>query len=358
MIYHLLAPFKQTSAFANLFSYITLRSFFAFVLSAILSVILGRFFIAYMSKKQFGQCIRETGPESHLKKRGTPTMGGIFLIGSILISALLLGNWASWPLILTSIILISYFLLGGIDDYLKVLRKNSAGVSGRTKLFWQFATALLVMWLMLDLQIIDTKLYLPFLKNEVLDLGYGYIFFGAFVIVGSSNAVNLTDGLDGLAGGTVAIATASIGLMAYIAGHTKLASYLYLPYIPGAGELTILCASVVGACLGFLWYNAHPAQVFMGDVGSLSLGGLLGAVAVITKNEFLFALIGGIFVLEAISVILQVGSFKLRKKRVFRMAPIHHHFELKGWSESKVIVRFWIVSIVLAILSLATLKLR
>lgn len=358
MLYHLLSPLQGEWAFANIFRYITFRSFAAFLITSLISIILGKYFIRFMASKQFGQTIREEGPQSHLKKKGTPTMGGIFLIGSVLIGMLLLGNFESLPLILSLLVLVSYFFLGGLDDYFKVMKKNTAGVSGKTKLVWQFLTAALVLWLMIKYQVINTELYLPFYKYGVIDLGYGYIGFGAFVIVGSSNAVNLTDGLDGLAGGTVAIAAATLGLLAYVSGHTEISNYLYIPYISGAGELTVLCASIVGACLGFLWYNAHPAQIFMGDVGSLSLGGVLGVTAVITKNEFLFAFIGGIFVLEAISVILQVGSFKLRKKRIFRMAPIHHHFELKGWSETKVIVRFWIVSIVLAILSVATLKLR
>lgn len=358
MLYHLLYPLHQELAFANIFRYITFRSFLAFLITSIIAIFLGKPFIRFMQKKQFGQSIRETGPESHHKKSGTPTMGGIFLLGSVFICLLLLGNFQSFPLIISLCVMLSYFLLGGIDDYLKIAKKNSDGVSGKVKLAWQFSTAAVILWLLIDYQIIDTKLYLPFIKEGVIDLGMGYIAFGAFVIVGSSNAVNLTDGLDGLAGGTVAVATAALGLLCYVAGNTELANYLYIPFIAGSGELSVLCASIIGACLGFLWYNAHPAQVFMGDVGSLSLGGVLGTMAVVTKNEFLFAFIGGIFVLEAVSVILQVGSFKLRKKRIFKMAPIHHHFELKGWSESKVIVRFWIIGICLAILSLATLKLR
>lgn len=358
MLYHFLYPLHQELAFANIFRYITFRSFAAFLFTSIIAILFGRPFIRFMKERQFGQSIRDQGPESHKKKSGTPTMGGIFLIASVVLCLLVFGNFHSFPLLVSLCVMLSYFLLGGIDDYFKIAKKNSDGVSGKIKLVWQFATAATVVWMLIDYQIIDTKLYLPFFKTGVIDLGWWYIGFGSFVIVGSSNAVNLTDGLDGLAGGTVACATAALGVLCYVAGHIELANYLYIPFINGAGELSVLCASIIGACLGFLWYNAHPAQVFMGDVGSLSLGGVLGVMAVVTKNEFLFAFIGGIFVIEALSVILQVGSFKLRKKRIFRMAPIHHHFELKGWSESKVIVRFWIIGIVLAILSLATLKLR
>ena len=358
MLYHLLYPLHQELAFANIFRYITFRSFAAFLITSLVAIFFGKPFIKYMKNRQFGQSIRETVPESHMKKSGTPTMGGVFLLGSVFFCLFLFGNFESFPLMVSLCVMLSYFVLGGIDDYLKIAKKNSDGVSGKIKLAWQFSTAAVVLWLLIDQQIIDTKLYLPFVKDGIIDLGMGYIAFGAFVIVGSSNAVNLTDGLDGLAGGTVAAATAALGVLCYVAGHAEISEYLYIPFVAGSGELSVLCASIIGACLGFLWYNAHPAQVFMGDVGSLSLGGVLGTMAVVTKNEFLFAFIGGIFVVEALSVILQVGSFKLRKKRIFKMAPIHHHFELKGWSESKVVVRFWIIGIFLAILSLATLKLR
>jgi phospho-N-acetylmuramoyl-pentapeptide-transferase len=253
---------------------------------------------------------------------------------------------------------LSYFILGWIDDYLKIIKKNSDGVSAKGKLLWQFVTALIVGYLLVENNVINTELYVPFLKDSLFDMGWLYIPFVAFVIVGSSNAVNLTDGLDGLVTGPVITSASTLGILAYVAGHVELSGYLLIPYVPNSGELVIICAAVVGASVGFLWYNSYPAQVFMGDVGSLSLGGLLGTVAVLTKNEILFVVIGGIFVMEAISVILQVGSYKLRKKRIFKMAPIHHHFELKGWPEPKVIVRFWIISIVLSILSIATLKLR
>lgn len=358
MFYHILYPLHGDIALFNVFKYITFRSFLAFVIASVVSIIWGKKFIAFMKLKQFGQSIREDGPESHFKKRGTPTLGGIFIIGSVLISCLLVGNYNSSPFIISLLVMISYFLLGWIDDYLKVIKKNSDGVSARVKLIWQFITAIIATYFMISTNVITTELYVPFIKEPVMDLGWWYIAFASIVIVGSSNAVNLTDGLDGLVTGPVITTSATFGLLAYITGHSGLASYLFIPYIEGTSELTILCASMLGASVGFLWYNCNPAQIFMGDVGSLSLGGALGTVAVLTKNEFLFVIVGGVFVMEAISVILQVGSYKLRKKRIFKMAPIHHHFELMGWPEPKVIVRFWIISIILSILALATLKLR
>jgi phospho-N-acetylmuramoyl-pentapeptide-transferase len=330
----------------------------AFVIATIVSIFWGKKFIAFMKLKQFGQSIREDGPQSHLKKQGTPTLGGVFIIGSVLISLAVTGNFTSAPVLITLFVMISYFLLGFRDDYLKVVRKNSDGVSAKGKLVWQFATAFIASYLMVHFNVVDTQLYVPFVKGPIIDLGIFYHLFCAIVIVGSSNAVNLTDGLDGLVSGPVITSSATLGILAYVAGHYAISQYLFVPFVHGSSELTVLALSTVGATVGFLWYNSYPAQIFMGDVGSLSLGGMLGTIAVLTKNEVLFVLIGGIFVLEAVSVILQVGSFKLRKKRIFKMAPIHHHFELKGWPEPKVIVRFWIISIILAILSLATLKLR
>src|SRR5690606_11833943 len=297
-------------------------------------------------------------PQTHKKKQGTPTFGGVFMLGSEFLACLVCGNFLSMPYLIVLFVTISYFLLGGLDDYLKVLKKNTKGVNARQKLVWQFSTALLASYFMIKWGITDSKLYMPFLKDPVIDLGWFYVPFAAFVIVGSSNALNLTDGLDGLAIGPTIISAATLGLLAYLAGHSELANYLLIPHVPDVGELLVLVSAIIGAGVGFLWYNAYPAEIFMGDVGSLSLGGCLGTIAVLTKNEFLFVLIGGIFVVEAISVILQVASFKLRGKRIFKMAPIHHHFELLGWPETKVIVRFWIVSLVLAIIALATLKLR
>lgn len=358
MFYHWLYPLSAEISVLNVFKYITFRSFFAFVLTAIISIWWGKKFIMYMRNKQFGQSIREDGPQSHLKKAGTPTLGGVFIIGSVLVSMTLIGNFSSSPFIYSLVVMISYFLLGGIDDYLKIIKKNSDGVSAKGKLAWQFLTAGIVSYLLIKNGVIDTNLYVPFMKGPIIDLGWSYIAFACLVIVGSSNAVNLTDGLDGLVTGPVITSSATLGLLAYVAGHSEMANYLFIPYVENVGELVVLAASIVGASVGFLWYNSYPAQIFMGDVGSLSLGGVLGTIAVITKNEFLFVIVGGIFVMEAISVILQVASFKIRKKRIFKMAPIHHHFELMGWPEPKVIVRFWIISIVLSILALATLKLR
>lgn len=358
MFYHWLYPLSAEIPVLNVFKYITFRSFFAFVLTAIISIMWGKKFIAFMRNKQFGQSIREDGPQSHLKKAGTPTLGGIFIIGSVLISMIFIGNFSSPPFVYSLVVMLSYFLLGGLDDYLKIIKKNSDGVSAKGKLAWQFITAAVVSYLLIKDGVIDTNLYIPFMKGPVADLGWFYIAFACLVIVGSSNAVNLTDGLDGLVTGPVITSSATLGLLAYVAGHSEISNYLFIPYIENVGELVVLAAAIVGASVGFLWYNSYPAQIFMGDVGSLSLGGVLGTIAVITKNEFLFVIIGGVFVMEAISVILQVGSYKIRKKRIFKMAPIHHHFELMGWPEPKVIVRFWIISIVLSILALATLKLR
>ncbi len=358
MLYHWLYPLSQNFHFLNVFKYITTRSFMAFILATIISIVWGKRFIALMKLKQFGQTIREEGPETHKKKKGTPTFGGVFIIGSAVIACVLCGNFSSLPFLIALFVTISYFFLGGLDDYLKVLKKNTKGVNARQKLVWQFATAILASYLMIQFKVIDSQLYIPFLKDPVIDIGWLYVPFAAFVIVGSSNALNLTDGLDGLAIGPTIISAATLGLLAYLAGHSELASYLFIPHIPEVGELLVLVSAIIGAGVGFLWYNAYPAEIFMGDVGSLSLGGCLGTISVLTKNEFLFVLIGGIFVIEAVSVILQVASFKTRGKRIFKMAPIHHHFELMGWPETKVIVRFWIVSLVFAILALATLKLR
>ena len=358
MLYYWLYPLSQSSHLFNVFKYITFRSFLAFIIATVVSIVWGKRFIALMKLKQFGQTIRDEGPASHKKKQGTPTFGGVFILGSAVIACAVCGNFVSFPFLITLFVTVSYFLLGGLDDYLKVLKKNTKGVSARQKLAWQFLTALMAAFVMIKYGITDSQVYVPFLKDPVLDLGWWYVPFAAFVIVGSSNALNLTDGLDGLAIGPTITSAATLGLLSYLAGHVELSNYLLIPYVPDVGELLVLVAAIIGASVGFLWYNAYPAEIFMGDVGSLSLGGCLGTIAVLTKNEILFVLIGGIFVIEALSVILQVASFKTRGKRIFKMAPIHHHFELKGWPETKVIVRFWIVSLVFAILALATLKLR
>ena len=355
MLYHLLYPHHHMF---NLFRYITFRTVVAFLVATVLSIIWGKYFINFMKRKQFGQIIRDDGPESHFKKKGTPTMGGVFMLGSIFVTTLLCGNFFSMPLQITLGVTFSYFLLGFYDDYLKVLKKDTKGVSAKGKLAWQFVTAGIALYLMVSQNIISTEVYIPFLKAPILDLGYWYILFGSIVIVGFSNAVNLTDGLDGLAIGPIMVSAATMGLITYVTGHKEFSQYLYLPYFEGMGEITVLTAAIIGAGIGFLWYNSYPAQIFMGDVGSLSLGGTLGTIAVLAKSEFLFVVIGGIFVIEALSVIIQVVSFKTRGVRVFKMAPIHHHFEKLGWPETKVTVRFWIISVCLAIMALSTLKTR
>ena len=347
MLFHLLYPFSKEISSFNLFRYITFRSLAAFLLATVVSIVWGKYFIRFMKRKQFGQIIREEGPESHLRKAGTPTMGGLFIIGSMLFVLLICGNFRSIPFLTTLFVTTSYFILGFMDDYLKVLKKNTDGISAKGKLVWQFLTTFIASYVLVRYQVLDTKLYLPFVKGPACDLGLFYHFFVGIVIVGSSNAVNLTDGLDGLAIGPIITSAATLGVLAYAAGHKEISSYLYIPYIENSGELTVFAASIIGAGVGFLWYNSYPAQIFMGDVGSLSLGGALGTIAVLTKNEVLFVIIGGIFVTEAFSVIIQVVSYRFRKKRVFKMAPIHHHFELQGWPEPKVIVRFWIISIFL-----------
>ncbi len=358
MLYYFFYPLSSEFAFFNIFKYITFRAALAFIISAIFSIIVGKRFIAFMKAKQFGQMIRDVGPESHKKKAGTPTMGGAFIFLSVVFTMIIFGNFSSEPLIYCLAIYTSYFFLGLLDDYLKILKKNSDGVSAKGKLLWQFLTAALCSYALIIWSPVTTDLYLPFFKWPVVNLGYVFIPFVSIVIVGSSNAVNLTDGLDGLAIGPVMTSASVLGILAYLSGHTALSSYLFIPYFQGLGELTVLASAIVGASMGFLWYNSYPAQIFMGDVGSLSLGGVLGAMAVVTKNEFLFVIIGGIFVIEALSVIIQVFYFKATGKRVFKMAPIHHHFELKGWPEPKVIVRFWILSILMALVALATLKIR
>lgn len=358
MLFHWLYPLSQQIGLFNVFRYITFRSFAAFVLGMAFAIIIGKRFIIYMRKKQFGQVIRSVGPESHLKKAGTPTFGGVFIMASIFLTLAITGNFTSMPLLVTLFICLSYSLLGGLDDYLKVLKKDPAGISAKGKLIWQFTTAFIGIWAAIKVGALDTELYLPFFKGAVVDLGYFYILFGGVVIVGSSNAVNLTDGLDGLAIGPIITSATTLAVLAYLAGHKEIAGYLYIPHVDNVGELTVFAAALIGAGVGFLWYNSHPAQIFMGDVGSLPLGGALGIAAVLTKNEFLFVIIGGIFVVVALSVIIQVFYFKMTGKRVFKMAPLHHHFELLGYPETKVTVRFWIVSVLLAIVAMATMKLR
>ncbi len=358
MLYHLLYPLHTDYSVLYVFRYITFRTIYATITALLISFMLGPWLIATLQRLQIGQSIRKVGPESHFVKEGTPTMGGALILLAIIVPTLLWADLTNLYIWVTLLVTTGYGAIGFIDDYLKVVRKNSDGISARQKMFWQILIAVGAMVLLYTSGNFDTHMSLPFFKNVNPDLGVFYILFATLVIVGSSNAVNLTDGLDGLAIGPMIIAAGTFLLLSYLVGNAKLSNYLQIVGVQGAGELAILCGAMVGAGLGFLWFNTYPAQVFMGDVGSLSLGGALGTIAVITKNEFVLVIVGGIFVIEALSVIVQVISFRYWGRRVFRMAPIHHHFELKGWPEPKIIVRFWIISIVLALIALSTLKLR
>jgi len=358
MLYHLLYPLHTEYGAFYVFRYITFRTIYATITALLISFILGPWLIERLQVLKFGQAIRRVGPESHFKKEGTPTMGGTLILLAIVLPTLLWADLTNAFIWIVLLVTVGYGAVGFVDDYLKVVRRSSDGISARQKMFWQLAIAGLAGWLLYHDPSLQTTLAFPFFKHLRPDLGLLYVPFVLVVVVGSSNAVNLTDGLDGLAIGPMIIASATYLLFAYIAGNAKLAGYLQITPVPGAGELAIVCGAMVGAGLGFLWFNTYPAQVFMGDVGSLSLGGALGAIAVITKQEIVLVIVGGIFVVEALSVIAQVVSFRLWGRRVFRMAPIHHHFELKGWPEPKIIVRFWIIAIVLALIGLSTLKLR
>lgn len=344
----------------NVFSYLTFRAIVGLLTALAIALWMGPHLIAYLQKMQIGQVVRSEGPESHFSKRGTPTMGGLLILFSITVSVLLwarLDNPYVWYVLL---VLIGYGIVGFVDDYRKVVRKDTRGLIARWKYFWQSVIALVVAFSMYTIgkDTPATQLVVPFFKDVMPQLGMLYILLTYFVIVGTSNAVNLTDGLDGLAIMPTVFVAAGFALVAWATGNVNFASYLHIPFLPHAGELVIVCTAIVGAGLGFLWFNTYPAQVFMGDVGSLALGGALGTIAVLLRQEFLLVIMGGVFVVETLSVILQVGSFKLRGQRIFRMAPIHHHYELKGWPEPRVIVRFWIISLMLVLIGLATLKVR
>ena len=358
MFYYLLYPLHTEFSFLNVFRYITFRTVGATLTALLVSFIIGPWLISKLGNLQIGQQVRDDGPETHLKKQGTPTMGGTLIIFAIGISTLLWSDLANRYVWFVLMVTIGFGSIGFIDDYLKVVKKSPEGLWPRYKMGGQLAVSAIVALFLYFQPNYNTILAFPFFKNIAPDLGLFYVPLVIFIIVGTSNAVNLTDGLDGLAIGPVMTASATYLLFAYLTGNVKIANYLQILYVSGVGELSIFCGAMVGASLGFLWFNTYPAQVFMGDVGSLALGGALGTVAVITKQEILLAIVGGIFVMEALSVIFQVGSFKLWGKRIFRMAPIHHHFELKGWAEPKVIVRFWIISIILALVAISTLKLR
>ena len=359
MLYHLLYPLHTTFSVFNVFRYITFRTIYASLTAFFICFLLGPWMIKKLAHMQVGQYIRDDGPQSHLDKAGTPTMGGTLIILSLTAAILLWSDLTNYYVWIVLFVIIGYGAIGFIDDYLMQVKKQSKGLSVRSKLLLQTIVALIAGYLVYSTPDFSTQVTIPFFKNIRPDFGWGYIIFAAFVIVGASNAVNLTDGLDGLAIGPVIIAAATYMIFAYVTGHVKIAGYLQINYVSGSGELTIFCGALAGAGLGFLWFNAYPAQIFMGDVGSLSLGAFLGTIAVITKQEILLVLVGGIFVIEALSVIFQVGFFKMTSgKRIFKMAPLHHHFELKGWPEPKVIVRFWIIAIALALLAMSTLKLR
>jgi len=343
----------------NVFRYITFRTFTAFFTAFLVCWLVGPYFIRTLRKKHFGQSIRDDGPQTHKKKQGTPTMGGGLMLLGIAVPTLLWVDLLNPYVLAVLIVTYGFGLIGYWDDWLKVSKKNSKGVKGKVRLTAEFAIAGAVIAWLVHNGSLPTVVTFPFFKELNLNLGFiPYVAFAALVVVGCANAVNLTDGLDGLAIVPVMVSAFTLAIFAYVAGHARIAEYLAIPYMPGTGEICVLAGAVVAAGMGFLWFNTYPAQVFMGDVGSLSLGGFVGITAVLTQNELLLLLLGGVFVVEALSVITQVVSFKLTGKRVFKMAPIHHHFELKGLDETKIIVRFWIISILLAVLSLATLKLR
>ena len=358
---NLLAPYGDQFLLFNLFRYITVRSGGAFLTALVISFVMGPRVIAWLKSKQGeGQPIRTDGPESHLKKKGTPTMGGFLILMALSISTLCwmdLSNGFVW---ITLFVTMGFGAVGFADDYRKLTRRSHKGVSGRKRLLIEAAIAGIAAVLIVQLtgDGLATKFALPFLKNALFEFGVFFVPVAMFVIVGASNSVNLTDGLDGLAIVPAMIAAGSFGLIAYLAGNVVYANYLQIHHVPGTGELLVFCSALIGAGLGFLWFNAPPAMVFMGDTGSLAIGAALGTISVITKNEVVLAIIGGVFVLETVSVIVQVTSFKLTGKRVFRMAPIHHHFEKKGWHEPTIVIRFWIIAVILAMVGLSTLKLR
>ena len=361
MLYSLLYPYARSFPVLNVFRYLTFRTAMAAVTALLLALALGPPLIRLLKRRQIAQSIREAGPKSHLSKAGTPTMGGLLILMAVIVATLLwmdLTNRFVWIALAT---LLALGAVGLADDFVKFSRRRSLGLTGRGKLLPQILVSLAIAWAIRQWAgqgSISSVVTFPFLKRLVLDLGVFYLPFVAIVLVGASNAVNLTDGLDGLAIGSVGIAAGTYAIPAYVTGNAVAARYLQIPFVPQSGELAIFCGALVGASLGFLWFNCHPAEIFMGDVGSLPLGGAIAAVAIMTKHEVLLAIVGGLFVLEALSVIIQVVSFQTTGRRIFRMAPLHHHFELAGWAESRVIIRFWVLSILFAVLGLSTLKLR
>lgn len=362
MLYHLLTPLIDQFNFLNVFTYITFRTGGAIMTALIIAFLIGRPLIEWLKKQQRGgQPIRTDGPETHLKKQGTPTMGGLLILISFGISTLLWARLDNPYVWICLFVIFGFALVGFFDDYAKLTKRSHIGISGKTRLLIKSVIGLVAAYAIVyysDNTKIATELAFPFFKNVMWDMGIFYYLFAAFVMVGSANAVNLTDGLDGLAIGPVMIALACFGVIIYLVSNIKFADHLQLHFIKGTGEVVILCGALIGAGLGFLWYNAPPAAVFMGDTGSLSMGGALGTMAVVAKHEIVLAIIGGLFVVETVSVIIQVAVFKMTGKRVFKMAPLHHHFEKLGWAETTVVIRFWIIAIILALIGLSTLKLR
>ncbi|MBW2598672.1 MAG: phospho-N-acetylmuramoyl-pentapeptide-transferase [Deltaproteobacteria bacterium] len=359
MIYHFLYSFSDTYSWLNVFRYITFRTIYATITGLAICFVLGPWVIDRLRSLGIEQPIRGDGPNSHLSKGGTPTMGGILVIFSVVVSTLLWAKLSIEYVWIALMVMVGFGLIGFWDDYRKLSTRSSRGIPGTVRLAAEIMIALFVSVVLYMKPGFSSNLTVPFFKTILPDLGWGYVILSTFIIVGAANAVNLTDGLDGLAISPATMCFATYLLFAYFTGNIKLSGYLQIPYVAGVGELAVFCGAMVGAGVGFLWYNTYPAQIFMGDVGSLSLGGALGTIAILTKQEILLAIVGGVFVVETISVIFQVGWFKMSNgNRIFRMAPIHHHFELKGWAEPKVIVRFWIISIILALIAISTLKLR
>jgi phospho-N-acetylmuramoyl-pentapeptide-transferase len=343
----------------NVFQYITLRAVLAVITALLISFVIGPFMIRRLNRYSIGQTVRDDGPQTHLSKAGTPTMGGALILVAVSVTTLLwsrLDNHYVWAVLITTLL---FGVVGWVDDYRKLVKKDPKGLAARYKYFWQSVIGLgVAIWLYSAAQPVETHLVVPFFKHIFPDLGWMFIPLVYFVIVGTSNAVNLTDGLDGLAIMPTVLVAGALGIFAYVTGHVQFARYLAIPYLTGVGEVSIFCGALVGAGLGFLWFNAYPAMVFMGDVGALALGAALGVIAVVVRQELVLVIMGGVFVMETLSVILQVISFKLTGRRIFRMAPLHHHFELKGWPEPRVIVRFWIITVILVLVGLASLKIR
>ena len=344
----------------GVFQYLTLRAILGALTALLISFVVGPAMIRKLSHYQIGQMVRDDGPESHLEKAGTPTMGGALILVAVAVSTLLWSDLGSRYMWVVLIVTMLFGVIGWVDDYKKLVKKDSRGLKSRYKYFWQsvvgFGAALFLYYTAATPA--ETQLLVPFFKDVAFDMGLGFVVLTYFVVVGSSNAVNLTDGLDGLAIMPTVMVAGALGLFAYLTGHTEFAKYLSIPYISGVGEVAIFCAALMGAGLGFLWFNTYPAMVFMGDIGALALGAALGIVAVVVRQELVLLIMGGVFVMETVSVIMQVASYKLTGKRIFRMAPLHHHFELKGWPEPRVIVRFWIITVILVLVGLATLKIR